>query len=197
MAAKKTSSPLMVLAGLVLAALAWGAQQLGWIDLSNSGAGDAGGERQAEATEPKGPSAGNGSASGGSAQAPKSAPKASDFAPGKAAGDDGLEEILALFRAGRSNVQVQGRAVVKKVLRDDVEGDRHQKFILRFSDGHTLLVAHNIDLAPRLPLEEGDTVAFYGEYEWSDQGGVLHWTHHDPAGRHPGGWLELDGKRYE
>ena len=29
-----------------------------------------------------------------------------------------------------------------------------------------------------------------------ERGGVLHWTHHDPDGRRPGGWLEHEGRRY-
>lgn len=70
--------------------------------------------------------------------------------------------------------------------------------ILKLSSGQTLLVAHNIDLAPRInSLREGDSVEFFGEYEWSDRGGVIHWTHRDPNGSHVGGWLQHQGKRYQ
>ena len=97
-----------------------------------------------------------------------------------------------------SGRQVQGQGRVSRILADDNDGSRHQRFILTLASGQTLLIAHNIDLAPRIPaLEVGDTVAFYGEYEWNDKGGVVHWTHHDPRGRHAGGWLEHGGKRYE
>ncbi len=102
------------------------------------------------------------------------------------------------FEQRRSNLQVEGSGIVDKLLADDNSGSRHQRFILRLPHGQTLLVAHNIDLAPRIDtLRVGDEVRFFGEYEWNDKGGVLHWTHHDPKGTHVGGWLEHRGRRYE
>jgi len=87
---------------------------------------------------------------------------------------------------------------VSRILSDDNKGSRHQRFILRLSSGQTLLVAHNIDLAPRINnLQNGDSVQFYGEYEWNSTGGVIHWTHHDPGGQHVGGWLEHNGRKYK
>ena len=98
----------------------------------------------------------------------------------------------------QSDVQVMGEGVVVKVLPDDNEGSRHQKFILKTNQKMTLLVSHNIDLAPRISrLRAGDTVMFFGEYEWNERGGVVHWTHHDPGGRHIDGWLKHNGKTYQ
>ena len=108
----------------------------------------------------------------------------------------GYGDIAAAFKAHQSDVQVVGQGEVFKILADDQDGRRHQKFLLRLANGQSLLIAHNIDLAPRLALQEGDTVDFQGEYEWNDRGGVVHWTHHDPSGRSEGGWLKLNGKVY-
>lgn len=97
-----------------------------------------------------------------------------------------------------SGVQLQGQGIVTKVLPDDSNGSRHQRFILKLRSGQTLLIAHNIDLAPRIgSLQEGDTVSFNGEYEWNSKGGVIHWTHLDPSGRHAAGWLRHDSRIYQ
>lgn len=94
--------------------------------------------------------------------------------------------------------QITGSGKVIKLLADDNKGSRHQRFILRLVNGQTLLVAHNIDLAPYLKsVQVGDTVTFSGEYIWNDKGGILHWTHHDPKGRHPGGWLKHNNELYQ
>lgn len=98
----------------------------------------------------------------------------------------------------QSGAQVSGEGTVTRILGDDSLGDRHQRFILALDSGQSLLIAHNIDLAPRIEsLREGDRVSFNGEYEWNDKGGVVHWTHHDPQGQHEAGWLKHRGRTYQ
>ncbi len=96
-----------------------------------------------------------------------------------------------------SNLQVEGSGVVKAILKDDTKGSRHQRIIVALLTGQTILLAHNIDLAPRVEnLNKGDEIAFFGEYEWNNKGGVIHWTHHDPQNRHVAGWLKHNGRTY-
>ena len=85
------------------------------------------------------------------------------------------DEIFAnAFEQGKSGIQVEGEGIVIKVLSDDNDGSPHQRFILRLDSGQTLLIAHNIDLAPRVSsLSEGDGIAFYGVYEWNPKGGRI------------------------
>lgn len=117
---------------------------------------------------------------------------------GAEATSDSDARLQQAFENRESNLQIEGAGVVAKVLKDDTKGSPHQRFLLRTSTGQTLLVAHNIELAPRIvDIAEGDTVHFYGEYEWNEKGGVIHWTHHDPRGKHPDGWLEHRGQRYQ
>lgn len=106
--------------------------------------------------------------------------------------------LASAFENHASGIQVQGQGLVSKVLTDDNEGSRHQRFVVRLGSGQTILIAHNIDLAPRITvLSEGDAVEFNGEYKWNSKGGVVHWTHRDPAGRHPGGWLKHNGNTFQ
>jgi len=102
------------------------------------------------------------------------------------------------YRHGLSNIQVKAFGRVIKILKDDNKGSRHQRFILSFPSGQTVLIAHNIDLAPKIDnLKIGDTIYFFGEYIWNKKGGVIHWTHHDPGGRHVAGWLKHQGHIYQ
>lgn len=127
---------------------------------------------------------------------PDEAPRV--FDTGSTITADAQDAIAAAYANQQSGVAVEGSGTVTKLLGDDSLGDRHQRFILHLDSGQTVLIAHNIDLAPRVePLAVGDTVAFRGEYEWNDKGGVIHWTHHDPQGHHAGGWLRHRGQTYE
>lgn len=116
-----------------------------------------------------------------------------------AGGASDSDAALAAAYSGRvSGVQVQGEGTVARILADDDEGSRHQRFLVRLASGQTVLIAHNIDLAGRVPLlESGAKISFAGEYEWNERGGVVHWTHHDPSGRHPAGWIRYAGRQYQ
>ncbi len=99
---------------------------------------------------------------------------------------------------GRRNTGewIDGAGMVCRLLNDDFDGSRHQRFVLDLRNGQTLLIAHNIDLADRIPLGMGDTIRFRGMYEWNDLGGLVHWTHHDPMGIDEGGYIDFRNARY-
>ena len=109
------------------------------------------------------------------------------------------DEIIGRAFANRtSNIQVEGKGTVIRLLPDDVKGPRHQRFIVQLASGQTLLMTHNIDIAPRIDeLQLSDSVSFYGEYVWNEKGGVIHWTHHDPQGRHVAGWIKHKSHTYQ
>jgi hypothetical protein len=109
--------------------------------------------------------------------------------------EDAARKAFSEQASGRM-VHVNGR--VQRMLTDDRDGSPHQRFIIVTDSGQSLLVAHNLDLAPRLEgLAAGEQVSLYGEYEWNAQGGVMHWTHDDPQGRHAAGYVDWRGRRYQ
>lgn len=109
--------------------------------------------------------------------------------------DDGV--FADAYSRQRRGIQVSGAGTVVRVLPDDTVGGRHQRFIVELGSGQTLLITHNIDIAPWVAgLRTGDTVEFSGVYEWNPQGGVVHWTHHDPRNRHESGWIRHEGTVY-
>jgi hypothetical protein len=127
---------------------------------------------------------------------PAGVPAATSPASAGAASGDAV--FAEAFAEQRSGLLVQGRGTVERLLADDTDGDRHQRFVVRLASGQTLLIVHNLDVAPRVEeLQVGGPVAFKGEYEWNGQGGLVHWTHHDPDGSHAPGWIEFRGKKYQ
>ena len=111
--------------------------------------------------------------------------------------DGAANSVQLAYVARQSGLWVETAGRVIRVLKDDNEGSRHQKFSIELDDGHSVLVAHNFDLARRIPAQKGVALTLRGRYEWNDRGGVIHWTHHDPDGREQGGWIEVDEVRYK
>ena len=73
----------------------------------------------------------------------------------------------------------------------------HEQFDMRADDGSPFRVVDNVTLAPRVPARPGDRVTVQGELV-HDRGRppIVHWTHHDPHGRHPDGFISLGGRVY-
>ncbi len=106
--------------------------------------------------------------------------------------------VAEQFRKKKSDVILTDRGTVVHLLPDDNEGSRHQRFLVEVAKSDvTIKIAHNIDLAPRVPVSKGDRISFKGEYEYNELGGALHWTHHDPKQWRDGGWIDHAGVRYE
>lgn len=190
MARRPIPAALRIASMLGLLTLAWLAQELGWTQ---------GAPFSTPSVEPP-PLAGTRSGipprdragAGRPSDAFRDAPESES-----AATDADARRVARAFEARESGFMVTLEGRVDRLLADDREGSRHQRFLMRLENGPTLLVAHNIDLADRAPVEVGDRVRLRGQYEWNERGGVLHWTHHDPDGSHPEGWIEVDGVRVE
>lgn len=128
---------------------------------------------------------------------PVQRPKVSDDPVTIAAALSENTSIVQAYFAKQSDIQVSGNGVVTKLLADDNQGSRHQKFLLKINAEQTLLFAHNLDLADRVPLAVGDAITFRGEYVYNPKGGIIHWTHRDPRGSHLAGWIMLRGEKYQ
>jgi hypothetical protein len=115
-------------------------------------------------------------------------------APSESDGGDSI--VINAQKRHRKKVEVTLTARVKELLPPDTDGSPHQRFLLELSNGTTVLVAHNTDLAPEVPIHAGDLVTLHGEYIWNKLGGVLHYTHHS-TNHHESGWIQLNGQTYQ
>ena len=107
--------------------------------------------------------------------------------------------IVVDFHKHRSNVEVTAEGTVVRLLPDRTSSTGvHEQFIVKLSSGAvTVEVEHNISIGARAAVKEGDHVIVHGEYIWNAQGGLIHFTHHDPQGTHEGGYIEDNGKTYD
>ncbi len=112
----------------------------------------------------------------------------------------GAPTVESLYQGRQSGTWLVTSGRVERLLPDDTKtsdgSDMHQKFLLQ-TGAITVLVAHNISIAPRVPLKVGDEITLRGQYEWSEKGGTIHFTHHPKYANKNSGWIDHAGKRYE
>ena len=115
--------------------------------------------------------------------------------------DAGNAAVYDAWRAQRSNVEVTASGSVARILgtRLGPSGD-HEGFLLhlRGAGGHglTVRVEDNVDITGPIPLQSGDDVEVRGEYIFDPRGGIVHYTHHDPRGRHSSGYVKVHDRLY-
>ena len=115
--------------------------------------------------------------------------------------------LLRFFIVGKSQQRqygkrddgswIEGYGIVHRLIADDDDGSRHQRFVIDMRNGQTILIAHNVDLAKRVPVGLGDRIQFRGMYEWNELGGLVHWTHIDPLEVEEGGYVKVRSKVYQ
>ena len=96
-------------------------------------------------------------------------------------------------------MEVTADGTVVRLLPDRTSGTgTHEQFIIKLtSQDLTVEIEHNISIAARVPVAQGDHVIVHGEYVWTAKGGLIHFTHHDPQGTHEGGYIQDNGTTYD
>ena len=107
--------------------------------------------------------------------------------------------VTSDFTQHRSNVEVTATGKTSRLLADETgPSGTHQRFIVTVDGAdQTVLVDNNVNIGTRVPITVGDEVTVHGEYVWNAEGGLIHFTHHDPRHTHEGGWIDLGGSRYD
>lgn len=104
--------------------------------------------------------------------------------------------VAAAERRGRVDFVEGSGMVVTQLLPDDNSGLRHQKWMVKLSNGQSMQAVYNSDMCPRVPLKVGDVVAMGGQFIYTNEGPMLHWLHFDPKSNRPDGYVEVNGQAY-
>ncbi len=110
--------------------------------------------------------------------------------------------VYDAWRMQRSQIEVTASGSVAHLLGTRVgPSGPHEGFLLHLRGaagrGLTVRVEDNVDLTGPIPLAEGDSVEVHGEYIYDPRGGLIHYTHLDPRGRHEPGYVRVNGKVYD
>jgi hypothetical protein len=109
-------------------------------------------------------------------------------------------QVCSLYASGSSGVEVIAQGTVLGVLgTNEGPSGEHEGFLLGLKQDCDLMlrVETNVDITGPVPVQDGQVVTVKGQFEDDAEGGVIHWTHHDPSGRHVAGYVEIAGKLYQ
>lgn len=95
---------------------------------------------------------------------------------------------------GHAEVYIPDASVVRVLGEREGRSGEHEGFIIR-ANGRTFKVEDNVGITGPIPLRRGDALSLLGQLECDDY--VIHWTHHDPRGRHMPGYVKVNGRVYE
>ncbi|MCL5411661.1 MAG: DUF3465 domain-containing protein [Patescibacteria group bacterium] len=107
-----------------------------------------------------------------------------------------LSAVENAFQKHFDHIALEAKGEVVQILADDTEDVPHQRFIFRCPSGQTVLVAHNLDRAKRIPVSLGDAISLKGMYVWNEKGGLIHETHADAVEGNFNGWIKLNEVKY-
>lgn len=85
---------------------------------------------------------------------------------------------------------------VTQLLPDDTQGLPHQKWVATLSNGLKIQIVYNLNMGLKVPIKVGDKFAVGGQFIWTDQGGLVHWTHEDPKQVRPDGYVMYNNVIY-
>lgn len=108
--------------------------------------------------------------------------------------------IMIAFENKRSSLPVKGCGEVTSILPEYDAVSHYQRFMVQLDDidsKHSVMIRHTTQLAAKVTdLTLGDEVFFYGEYDYTPEGGIIRRTHTDPTTKYQHGWIEKNGQRY-
>lgn len=110
--------------------------------------------------------------------------------------NDDRQLIQAMASRKNAHFVEAGNIKVTQLLPDDRQGLPHQKWMAQLSNGSKVMVVYNLDMGAYVPVRVGDAFSVGGQFIWTKQGGLVHWTHKDPRRTRPDGYVYFDGTYY-
>lgn len=109
----------------------------------------------------------------------------------------GFAAVEQAFHEQRSDFMIEVSGTVVRVLTSNRNRPQTQEFVIRLENGQSLLVVHDKRASGGVPVSVDDRVTVRGEYKWSETGGRVQNTQHDPSLERRHGFVEHKGKRYQ